>query len=116
MILLPAAVNIMAATPAKGASKVDLSGAWTGFWNTVTSSWTGLANMLTIIGLILVVFALVKWAWDRRRGGGMQGSGALWGSLIPGAILLAPKVIIPLLLWFIDAIANLVVDIIESVQ
>lgn len=97
------------------ANPIDLSSAWGGFWKTVTASWSGLAGALTLIGVILVVFALVKWAWDRRRGGGMQGSAPLMGALVPGALLLAPQVIIPLLLWLIDALANIVVSIIQSV-
>ncbi|GAB2733291.1 hypothetical protein [Nocardioides pakistanensis] len=90
---------------------IDLSGAWDKFWGAITaaSGADQIINLLGIIGVALVAMALIKWAWDRRRGGGGgmgQQSSAVWGALLIGAILSAPGVILPILLTFMDVIAN----------
>ncbi|XKH58638.1 hypothetical protein LG293_16435 (plasmid) [Citricoccus nitrophenolicus] len=103
-------INIIAAAPAK----VDLSAGWTKVIAALESGWSGLLTALTFVGILLIVWALVKWAWDRRRGGGMQGSGPMWGALIPGFILVAPKILIPFLLNLFDIVANLVLRLIAS--
>jgi hypothetical protein len=67
--------------------------------------------MLTFIGTALVVIAVAKWAWDRRRGGGMgQGAQPLWGALIIGGVMLAPTVLLPLALTILDGVANIAVQ------
>lgn len=96
------------------ANDVNLRAGWSGLWGAATSGWGGLARLLMWVGVALVVIALVKWAWDRRRSGGMQGSGPMWGALIPGAILVAPAVLIPMILFCFDFIANIVVSILRG--
>lgn len=97
------------------ANEVNLRGSWLKFWQAVTGGYDGLINMMAIIGVALVVFALIKWAWDRRRGGSMgQGAQPLWGALIPGAILAAPNVILPILLQILDWLANIVLSLVQK--
>lgn len=97
------------------AGEVNLKGGWNGVWSAVNAGFPGLTKLMTIIGVILVVFALLKWAWDRRRGGGMgQGSQPLWGALIPGAILCAPGVLFPMLLGLLDWVANICIQLAKA--
>lgn len=98
------------------AEKVDLSGGWDQFWSALkgASGMDQILNLMTIIGVIIVVFALLKWTWDRRRGGGFGGgggSGGVWGALLVGAVLTAPALLFPIMLTVLDVIANAVVSI-----
>ena len=97
------------------AGPIDLNGSWITLWGAVESALgTKLTTLMAVIGTIIVVMALVKWAWDRRRGqggGGGGGSQAIWGALLVGAILSAPGVIIPVMLQVVDAIANAVYSV-----
>ncbi|MCC3299473.1 hypothetical protein [Arthrobacter caoxuetaonis] len=107
MITIPTAVPM--------ASTVNLKGGWESFWTAITAGFPTITNMMTIVGVILVVFALLKWAWDRRRGGGMgQGAQPLWGALIPGAILAAPDMLFPILLGILDLVINVVISLINA--
>ncbi|GAA4033882.1 hypothetical protein GCM10023063_17180 [Arthrobacter methylotrophus] len=97
------------------ADKVDLQGGWDAFWGAITTGFPGITTLMTVVGVCLVVFALIKWAWDRRRGGGMgQGSQPLWGALVPGAILAAPAVLFPLLLSILDFVANIAIKLAQT--
>lgn len=97
------------------ADVIDLSRSWKTFWDAITAGYSGIITMMSIIGVGLVVFALVKWAWDRRRGGSMgQGAQPLWGALIPGAVLAAPAVIFPILLQLLDWVANIVLNLVTT--
>lgn len=93
---------------ASGADKpINLKGSWTTFWNAISNAagMGGLLRLAAVIGVALVVFAVVKWAWDRRRG--EKGSfGAIWGALVIGLILSAPNVAMPIAFTLLDAIAN----------
>ena len=72
---------------------------------------TGALFLLTAIGVVLVVFAIIRWLWDRRRSG-FQGnhSGLLWTFGV-GAVLAAPDVVIPLLLGLADLVTNAVIGL-----
>lgn len=97
------------------AGEVNLHSGWATFWGAITAGFPGITTLMTVIGVALVVFALLKWAWDRRRGGGMgQGSQPLWGALIPGSILAAPSVLFPLLLGLLDWVANIAIQLAKT--
>ena len=107
-------MNIMANTDVlMSAGPIDLAGSWSTLWSAVESALgTKLTTLMAVVGTIIVVMALVKWAWDRRRGqGGGGGSQAIWGALLVGAILSAPGVILPIMLQVVDAIANAVYSV-----
>lgn len=95
------------------AAKIDLSGSFQEFWDILKNStgMSGILSLLQVIGVAIVVGALVKWVWDRRRGGGMGNSGAIWGSLLVGALLSSPILIIPIALTFLDAVVNFAVEV-----
>lgn len=95
---------------------IDLNGSWKTFVNAVEKG-TGVGpilNVLGVVGVIIVLFAVVKWAWDRRRGGGMGQTGNVWGALLVGALFAAPKTIIPIFLIILDLIANAVLRVWDS--
>lgn len=91
--------------------KVDLAGAWSGLYSRLTSAAEiqGLMTLVTWVGVGMVVFAIGKWAWSRRRGSAQ--SGALGWPILVGAILASPNAIIPSLLWLADLGANTVVKL-----
>lgn len=102
------------------AGDVDLAGSWETFMAAIEGSAGPILKLLGVIGVLVVVLAIVKWAWDRRRGqggfGGGQSSGAIWGALLVGALLSAPTVVIPLVLEIFDVIANAAIDVFESAK
>jgi hypothetical protein len=89
------------------AASVNFQSGWSTVWSSVTSAvGAPLTTLMTAIGVVLVVFAIVRWLWERRRGG-WQGnhSGLLWTFGV-GAVLAAPDAIIPALLGLADVITN----------
>ncbi len=94
--------------------KVNLAAGWAKVWGVVQGALGGVAGLLTAVGVILVVAALVKFLWDKRRGGGGQGSSAVLWAIVVGSVLAAPGLIIPLLLGVTDVVANAIVGIFNS--
>lgn len=92
--------------------EIDLQGGWESFYNSVRSSvGSGLFDLLTGLGAVIVVIAILKWIWDKRRGGA-RSQGVLW-AIVVGAILAAPGLIIPVMLGIIDTVANAFVDLFD---
>lgn len=87
------------------AASVNLRGSWTKFWQAIEGAYPGLGAALGVIGMIIVLGAVAKFLWDRRRGGGS--ASPLWGAILIGALLAAPTVIMPIALTIIDWIANM---------
>ena len=90
------------------AASVNFQSGWSTVWNSVSGA---VGTQLTAIGVVLVVFAIIRWLWDRRRSG-FQGnhSGLLWTFGV-GAVLAAPDVVIPLLLGLADLVTNAVIGL-----
>lgn len=98
---------------------VNLRKSWSTFWKAVQGQAGPILNLLAVIGVLIVVGAIIKWAWDRRRGGGFGGggnSGAIWGALLVGCLLSAPSILIPMFLLLFDVVANAGIDVFESTQ
>lgn len=95
---------------------VNLAGGWDRFWSAIKDVVSGdIMNLLTIVGVILVIFAVAKYLFDKRRGGGAaQGLGVVFWTLMVGALLSAPQVIFPLALRLLDIVANLFLAIVRS--
>lgn len=97
------------------AETVDLSHSWDQFWGSFrTAVGEDLLTLITMIGMLLVVGAILKWLWDRRRGnggGGMGGANAILWTLLLGATLAAPGLLIPLFLNLLDGLANAFVSV-----
>lgn len=103
-------------TVVQASGPVNLKGSWDSFWNAVEGQAGPILTLASIFGCVIVVAAIVKWAWDRRRGGGGGNSGAVWGALLVGCILAAPGVLIPIVLGFLDVVANAVIEVFESAE
>lgn len=99
------------------AAAINLSSGWAAFWGAVSGAIPGLSGMMTTVGVILLVFALGKYLWERRRngGGGGQGGSTLMWTAIVGALLAAPPVIIPIFLTIVDWGLNSLVAIFNAV-
>ena len=93
-------------------SNINLVSGWNTLWNAINGALGSLATLLTAVGAAMVVIAIVGWIWERRRGGGGQGHQKLLWTLIIGAVLASPDLLIPFFLtvadFIINAIANLV--------
>ena len=94
------------------ASNINLVSGWNTLWNAINGALGSLATLLTAIGAAMIVIAILGWVWERRRGGGGQGHQKLLWTLIIGAVLASPDLLIPFFLtvadFIINAIANLV--------
>lgn len=90
--------------PAKG-SAGSLASNFQTFWSTLTGQWTSLTTLLTIIGMILVIAAVVKFVFAKARGKGGDAK-ELVISILVGAFLLKPDIIIKIVLGFADGIIN----------
>jgi hypothetical protein len=85
---------------------LDLKGAWTSLWSAInTGTFASIMTLLTWAGVILVVFAVLKWLWDKRRGGGGNSQSLIWTSVLGGA-LAAPNLLLPIVLGLIDMLVN----------
>jgi hypothetical protein len=99
-------------TPLLAQQDIDLQRGWEAFYDSVRSSvGTGLFDLLTGLGAVIVVVAILKWVWDKRRGGA-RSQGVLWAIVI-GAIMAAPGLIIPVVLGIVDTVANAFVDLFD---
>jgi len=89
------------------ATRVNLTGGWNIIWGAISGALGGVGGALTVLGTLIVVVGFVSWLWQKRRGtGGGQGhSGPLWTMLI-GALLVTPGVVLPILLTALDIVLN----------
>lgn len=96
------------------AGDVDLAGAWDKLWSAISSEISGLLDILTIVGVALVVFSIITYFWQKRRGGNMsEGSSTIFWVMALGALLCAPQVLIPLFMTLLDQILNAAINIIN---
>ena len=95
-------------------ASVDFASSWTTLWGSVSGSISGLTKILGIIGLLLVVGSVLKWLWERRRGGaggGFQAHSHILFTLVLGAVLAAPNFMIEWMLVILDTIVNAIASI-----
>lgn len=89
-------------------SSINFASSWTTFWSSISGSLGKLPTLLGIIGMLLVVAAILTYLWERRRGGGGGGHQKILWTILVGAILAAPSVVIPAILTIVDFIANVI--------
>lgn len=96
--------------------KVNFAGGWDKLWSSIQGLISGdITNILTIIGVLMVVFAIGKYLFDKRRGGGAtQGLAAVMWVMGIGALLAAPQVVFPIALRILDTIINLIIGVINA--
>jgi RsiW-degrading membrane proteinase PrsW (M82 family) len=92
---------------------IDLAGSWNTAWTAISGSLGAFSSLLAVIGTLLVVFAIVGYIWERRRGGGGNHSKLIY-TLVIGAVLSAPGVVIPALLTAIDFIVNALLSLLNG--
>jgi hypothetical protein len=95
-------------------SSVDLAGSWQTLWSSINGSIGGLLKILGIVGLLLVVGSVLKWLWERRRGGvggGLQAHSNVLFTAVLGALLAAPNFMVPWILTVLDTIVNAIASI-----
>jgi len=98
------------------AAEIDLSGAWSTFWNAVTASaGAQLTNVLSVLGVVVLVAAFAGYLWQRARNKGGDNGKLLWAVAI-GATLAAPGVIFPLVLNVVNLIANAAISVYQATQ
>ena len=85
---------------------LNLVASWNTFWGTVSGAIsTPVQTMLTVVGIGLIVFTVVKFLWDKRRGGSAKSS-PVWWTLIFGGVLIAPGFLIPIVLSVLQVAIN----------
>ena len=96
-------------------NSVNLVGAWNTFWATVGGVISGpVQTTVTVIGVGLILFTIVKYLWDKRRGNGGK-TAPIWWTLVFGGVLIAPQVLIPLLLGILQWVINLALKVVAPV-
>lgn len=92
---------------------IDLAGGWNTLWGALNIP-PQMMTLLTVVGVIIVIIAVIKWIFDRKRQGssGMgQSSGPVLWAALAGVAIAAPALIIPIFLKIIDWIINGLVSI-----
>lgn len=82
-------------------------------WNKLVSLIpSGVQIAISVIGITILVFAFLKWAWQRRRGGADVRSYpwmmTLFGVLLVSPTILFPMVVLPILQVVITLFARIV--------
>lgn len=92
-------------------STVNFAGDWKSVDTALNSALgASLVTFLGVLGTILIIFSVIKYVWDRRRTGQGNHTHVMWTLLI-GAILAVPAVVMPAILTILDAIVNVFLKI-----
>ena len=90
-------------------------------WDTLISAIESAAGsqalftILAVAGAVIVIVAVGGTLISKRRGGSLgQGNGKIVGAVIAGALLAAPKVVVPAALWLIDLVGNAVIQVMRN--
>jgi vacuolar-type H+-ATPase subunit I/STV1 len=84
-----------------GSTGTSLTAAWTSFYSSLTGNpaLDALLKLAAIVGVVMVIFGIVKYLNDYRRGnGGVKKHMGLVAMIVVGATFAAPSVIVPLYL------------------
>lgn len=92
---------------------IDLSGVWADAWATLSPDVQELLELISYIGVALIVVSLLTYAWQRRNGKAKAGP-LVWTILI-GCLACAPNLIIPGVLALIDGTAGAVIALLNSI-
>ena len=86
-------------------TRINLAGGWNLIWGAISGALGGVGGALTVFGTLVVVLGFASWLWQKRRGAGGGHSGLLW-TLLVGALLVTPGVVLPILLTAVDIVLN----------
>lgn len=101
-----------ATAPTAPSSKIDLVSNWNTVWGKVKSAGGlgPLDNILLAVGAILILLSILQWLWKRRTGQSGNNQHVAW-TLLLGAFLMLPQVLIPAALTIVDVIVNAIASI-----
>ena len=92
---------------------INLAGSWATAWTAISCSSSRLPFALAVIGALLAVFAVVEYIRESRRGG--RNHQTLIFTIVIGALIGAPGVVVPVILTGVDLIANaLIIHLLHS--
>jgi len=94
-------------------TSINLASSWTTAWTAISGPLGAFANLLGVIGALLVVFGVAGYIWERRRGGGGSHQKLIY-TIVIGAILAAPGVVVPSLLTAVDFIINALIGLLHG--
>ena len=83
---------------------VDFVTGWTSLWAMAPK---GLGTALATIGVAIVVWFVISWAWQKRKGGQGGLGGFPWMAVLIGSLLAGPAVVFPALLGLLGAVVNM---------
>ena len=92
---------------------IDLAGSWTTAWTAISGPLGSFSSLMAVVGTLLVVGGLVGYIWERRRGGGGSHSKLIY-TIVIGAILSAPGIVVPVLLTVVDFVVNALISLLSS--
>ncbi|MHB8318078.1 MAG: hypothetical protein ACYDEP_02430 [Acidimicrobiales bacterium] len=108
-------MNIFAAATTGTGGGANLAGGWQTINNAIQSALgSGTTNLITLAGTLLVIVGVLGWLWERRKGGGSQGHQKLFWTIILGAVLAGPGLLIPIFLTLADFIVNAVANLLQG--
>lgn len=107
--------RVATAVPAAAGTTIDLHDSWGKLWGAVTAGFPQLPTILTVVGLILLVSAFLKYLWDRRRGQGGNHHPVI-GAMCVGAVFAAPAFLLPVVLTLLDGVMNIAANLFSSVS
>lgn len=90
--------------PVVMAADVDFVGPWNNLLGSINGV-DGILTVLAVFGVLIVVVSLVGWIWKKRRGGGAGGFPVM--AVLCGALLAAPKAVIPIVLVILQWLTNI---------
>lgn len=89
--------------------KVDFVGNWNKAWAVLSNGTESIWTTVAIVGIVVLVFSIGKFIWDRKRGSGGNTAGLL-GAAAVGALMCSPQVVIPILLMIFQIIVNMFIN------
>lgn len=97
-------------------NRVDFTGRWNDLYSHALASGSISPELMRVLGWLgaaLVVWSLFQWVRGRSSGKGGDGKSKLGYTLVLGAALAAPHIIIPAVLTLVDAASNFVVGLFQ---
>lgn len=98
---------------------LNLKGGWDTILSAIeaASGSEALFTVLAVAGTVIVIVAVMATLIAKRRGGQLFGghdNSRITGAVIAGAVLAAPKIVIPAALWVIDLVGNAVIQVLRN--
>lgn len=89
---------------------IDLLGGWNQIFSIVPA---GVLVLMTIAGVVLILWRVGAWVWKKQRGGGA--GGFPWSSLLLGGFLAGPQLFGPALMILGQAFLGILARLLEFV-